>query len=381
MKYIVFVVLVFLNSSCVKSQPKDKVNETILPLKIVIKGQLEQIEDVGLLIPAIEFTIDTNNVEVKVGTNEFYSTDYKNTTFDNVLELFELEDFESNNYYYNPYFKYMSYLETVKEIEGKKYERKFSSFKRRDIEINYLNLDSAEIIKFTVLSNYVNKIAIEILQEAIDKDSMIYATSISQALKEPEKVYKLRLRNSKTTTLPPEIKKLVNLRVLDISGSWIKSIPPEIENCTHLKSIIANASRLSEIPNTIGNLKKLRNINFAYCKIKELPKEFGNLETLWSLSLGSNQLSNLPESFSNLKNLQSFSIDNNNFDEFPNEVLNLECVGNLWMHGNNFKIIPTEIVKLKGLHHFLVDASEIENIEEIKSLLPTVRIIDETKRK
>lgn len=386
MKYIFLIILIILNSSCVQGHPEDKIGkevnkEQILPLKIKIKGQLKQIEDSGLLTPSIEFTIDTNNVEVKVGANEYYNTNYRNTAFFKVLELFEIDDFKSSNYYYNPYFKYMSYLETTKEIEGKEYTRKFSNFKRRDIKINYLELDSTEIVKFTILSNYVNEIAIEILQEAIDKESMIFATSIPEALEEPEKVYKLRLRNSKTSVLPPEIGKLINLRVLDISGSRIKSIPPEIENCTHLKSIIANASQLSEIPSTIGNLKKLRNVNFGYCKIKELPEEFGNLESLWSLSLGSNQLSDLPESFSNLKNLQKFSIDKNNFEEFPNEVLSFECVGNLWMHGNNFNKIPVEIVNLKGLHHFLVDASEIENIEEIKLLIPDVRIIDETKRK
>lgn len=76
-----------------------------------------------------------------------------------------------------------------------------------------------------------------------------------------------------------------------------------------------------------------------------------------------------------------FSVDKNSFDEFPNEVLGLETVGTLWIHGNNFKTIPNEIVNLKQLHHFLVDAHEIENIEEIKSLLPEVRIIDEIKRR
>lgn len=386
MKYSLLIILMILNSSCVQSQPESRLEEKpnqeqILPLKVKIKGQLKQIEDAGILTPSIEFNIDTNVVEVKVGANEYYSTKYENTVFYKVFELFEKDDFKSNEYYYNPYFKYMSYLETTKEIEGVKYTRKFSNFKRRDIEINYLELDSTETMKFAILSKYINEIALKILQEEIDKESMISATSLSEALKEPEKVYKLRLRNSKATVLPKEIGELVNLRVLDISSSRIKSIPPEIENCIHLKSIIANASQLSEVPSTIGNLKKLRNVNFGYCKIKELPEEFGNLESLWSLSLGSNQLSDLPESFSNLKNLQMFSIDKNNFDEFPDEVLSLECVGNLWMHGNNFKRIPTEIVNLKGLHHFLVDASEIENMEEIKSLIPDVRIIDETKRR
>ena len=371
-----------LNLSCVQGQSDNEIDkEQILPLKIKIRGQLKQIEDSGLLTPSIEFDIDKNDIEVKVGANEFYYANYENTSFSKVLELFDVDDFKSNEYFYNPYFKYMGYLETSKEIEGKEYRRKFSNFKRRDIEINYLKLDSTEIKKFTILSNYINEIAIEILQESIQKDSMISANSISEALKDPEKVYMLNFRNSKTSILSSEIGKLTNLRVLDISGSQIKKIPTEIENCIHLKSIIANASQLSEVPNSLGNLKKLRNVNFGYCKLKELPEEFGKLKSLWNLSLGSNQLDNLPESFTNLKNLQMLNISKNNFDEFPQEVLSLECVGNLWMHGNNFKRIPSEIVNLKSLHHFLVDITEIENIEEIKSLIPEVRIIDETNRR
>ena len=386
MKYNLLIILMLLNLGCAQTQPENKIieevfKEQILPIKITIKGQLKQIEDVGLLTPSIHFTIDTNNVEVRVGATEIYNAKYKNTVFQKVFELFELDDFKSNEFFYNPYFKYMGYLEVIKEIGNEEYIRKFSNFKRRDKEINYLELDSTEIIKFTALSNYINKLAIEILQDPIDKESMISATSISEALKHPDKVYKLRLRNSKATILSPEIGRLVNLRVLDISGSRIKRIPSEIENCTQLKSIIANASQLSKIPNSIGNLKKLRNINFGYCQIQELPSEFGNLESLWTLDLGSNKLNNLPESMSNLKNVQMLSIAKNNFDEFPNEVLELECVGNLWMHGNNFNKIPIEINSLKKLHHFLVDAQEIINIEEIKSLIPNVKIIDETNRK
>ena len=50
------------------------------------------------------------------------------------------------------------------------------------------------------------------------------------------------------------------------------------------------------------------------------------------------------------------------------------------MHGNNFKVIPNEIQNLKSMSHLLVDAHEIDNIEEITKLIPTVRIIDENRR-
>ncbi|MFK7971609.1 MAG: leucine-rich repeat domain-containing protein [Bacteroidia bacterium] len=333
------------------------------------------------MIPPIHFFIDRDSASMVVGANEVYNIDFWKTEIHQILDDFDLEDFKSNEYFYNPHFRYMAFLEIEKEIDGQNYVRNIASYKRRDIGVEYHNLDSAETSQFAIVSNYLNTLAIMLLQDKADKSKMMTAFSMSEALENPENVYELRLRNSNVSTLGPEVGKLTNLRVLNISGTRIRSIPPEIENCKHLKSILANASSLSKIPSTIGNLKKLRFLNLGACKLSVLPDEIGKLTSLWSLSLGSNQLRSLPKSIANLKNLLMFSIDKNAFNEFPSEVLGLTSVGNLWMHGNNFTKIPREIIQLKALSHLLVDAQEIENIDEIKSLIPDVRIIDETNRR
>lgn len=382
MKYCILVICFFLVSGCILNQDGQAVNKKqaqILPIEITISGQLQEVKDVGLLIPNIRFSINEEQVKMTVGANEQYYIEYSETTLNDIFKQFELEDFRSNETYFNPNLEYMGYMETEKEIKGRSYLRKFSNFKRRDIEVNYLELSAEESHRFSALSNYLNELAIALLQEDIE-ESMISATTMAEALSNPTLVYKLTLRNTPTTSLPPEIGTLTNLRVLDISGTRIKQLPEEIGKCIHLKSIIANASRLEGLPSSIGNLKKLRNLNVGYCRIASIPEEIGEITSLWTLGLGSNQLHTLPESMENLKNLQMLRIDNNNFSQFPEAVLGLECVGNLWMHGNSFQEIPVDIVKLRSLHHFLVDAHEINNMEEIRSLIPDVRIIDEIKR-
>lgn len=254
MKYnLLFIILLSFNFGCFKchlevGQIQTLPEKEILPIKIKFSGVLRQLDNVGMFIPDIQFKIDTNNIEVKVGANEFHNVDYKNTALDKIFDRLDIEDFKSDKYFYNSHFLYLGYMETEKKIDGENYIRKFSNHRRTDIDIDYFALDSMETANFAELSNYLNEIAIDILKDEVDKNTMITARSVSEALANPEKVYKLRLRNSRTKVLPPEIGELVNLRILDISGSYIKSIPPEIEHCIHLKSIIANASQLSQTP-------------------------------------------------------------------------------------------------------------------------------------
>lgn len=351
--------------------------EGVFPFEIELGGVIREIEDVQLSIPTIKLLIKSDSIEITVGQTEKYFSLLDSTEFVKLLPYLSEDYFKDDRHFYNPYMPYGGLIRLNKEIQGKKYTKTVTNFKRRDIEIEYIDMDSIEIFKSYHLSRIANEIAIPFIKDDIDKENMVIAKSMKQALQTPEKVYELTLRNTRTKYLSPNIRKLKNLRILDISGSFITEIPAEIEECKNLKIIKANASQLSLIPSTIGNLKKLRVLNFGYCKIKSIPSEIGNIETLWSLGLGSNQLSELPESLSNLKNMTFFSIAHNKFKVFPNAVLGMDSVGNLWIHGNQIKEIPIEISEMKSLHHFLVSESEIQNLNEIKKVIPSVRIIDE----
>lgn len=382
---ILFLIAMIMFCNCVESKKnKSKIieskNSEILPVKLILRGVIREIKDVQNSIPPINFIINQDSVEIIVGKTEKYKIGYENTAFKNILQLFNINDFKSNNYYYNKFLPHGGHIETEKIIDGQVYNKKYSYFKRRDIKVEYLDLDSTEIHKTYTLSKYANELAISIIKDNVNRDTMITAKSMKEALRNPEKIYELTLRSTRTNYISPNIKKLVNLRILDISGSKVTSIPKEIEFCRNLKSIIANASQLKEIPTTIGKLKKLRVINFGYCKLRNIPKEIGELKNLWSLHLGSNKLDELPGTISNLKNLTFFSIDDNQFKKFPICILGLESVGNLWMHENQITEIPKEISLLKRMSHFLVDAHKISNIEEIRKEIPDVRIIDEKKR-
>jgi GTPase SAR1 family protein len=102
------------------------------------------------------------------------------------------------------------------------------------------------------------------------------------------------------SSLPPELKQLVNLQTLDLSSNQLSSLPPEI----------------------------------------------GQLVNLQSLDLGSNQLSSLPPEFGQLKNLETLDLENNNLTNLPSALQKLTKLKklNLLGEGNAQLQIPPEIL-------------------------------------
>ncbi|MEM8523171.1 MAG: leucine-rich repeat domain-containing protein [Bacteroidota bacterium] len=350
--------------------------ESIIPFEIELGGVLREIEDVESSVPPIRLFVNQDSIEVVVGRTEKYSTLLEKTEFPKLIPYLVLDDFKGNQHYYNSELPYGGLIRLHKEIDGVKYEKTVTNFMRSDVEIAYLEMDSIDIFKSYHLSRIANGVALPFIKDDVVKEDMIIAKSIKEALQNPEKVYELNLRNTRTNHLSSNIRKLKNLRVLDISGSFIPFIPPEIEDCKHLKVILANASQLSQVPPSLGKLKYLRVLNLASCKIKTIPPELGNLSSLWSINLDSNQLETIPNSFSNLKNVTFFSVADNELEEFPLAILGMESVGNLWMHGNPIKRIPLEIREMPSLHHFLLTKSTIVNLTELEAAIPDVRIIN-----
>lgn len=137
-----------------------------------------------------------------------------------------------------------------------------------------------------------------------EPDTAKIFTSLEEALKDPESVYKLQLRKLPNHLFPEEICNFSNLRWLDVSKNKLREIPASIGKLTELEYFNASRNKLTSVPYTIGFLKKLRILILNQNEIVALPKEVGNLENLENLDLWSNELDQFPASMSQLKNLK-----------------------------------------------------------------------------
>lgn len=138
-------------------------------------------------------------------------------------------------------------------------------------------------------------------------------TSISEALKNPEVVFKLNLRKQKLKEIPSEIFQMKNLKKLTLSKNKITSVPAEI-----------------------GQLENLEELDLSDNKIELLPMEIGNLRNLKKLMLGKNDLFSLPSSFGNFSRLEYLDLWSNNLTELPNEMSSLP----------NLKILDMRLIQM-----------------------------------
>ena len=162
----------------------------------------------------------------------------------------------------------------------------------------------------------------------------------------------------KITSLPEDICKLTNLKVLALGSA------------THPEIILNN---LTELPKGIGNLAELTHIYLQFNSLSELPAEIGNLKKLKVLKLGGNNLSFLPKEVGNLKELEILTIWNNQLKRLPEEICLLTNLKGLDISMNSLSILPDFIIRLTELKRFYYDNDNLKLDRSQKSWIKTLK--------
>jgi Leucine-rich repeat (LRR) protein len=125
-------------------------------------------------------------------------------------------------------------------------------------------------------------------------------TSLDEALKTPNEVYRLHLRKQKLKKLPIEVFKFNNLQDLDISKNKLTELPSGIENLPNLVLFDASSNNLTTIPAEIGQCIYLKKLVLNRNYIEELPSTMANLIHLEYLDLWSNSIIEFPQAMDKL---------------------------------------------------------------------------------
>jgi Leucine-rich repeat (LRR) protein len=148
-----------------------------------------------------------------------------------------------------------------------------------------------------------NAIAQVPLLDSLTLDTLTSFTSISEAMKEPDKVVKLELRKRKLKEFPKEIFLFKNLQYLDLSKNSLTEIPAEIAELKSLQILILSKNDIETLPKEIGDLKMLQYLNVNQNELSSLPPQIGSLINLKNMDLWSNNVDKFPSELRNLKNL------------------------------------------------------------------------------
>lgn len=165
-------------------------------------------------------------------------------------------------------------------------------------------------IVFIFLLSFSFKISNAQLLDSLSLDTMQGFTSLQEAIKNPDAVFKLVLRKQHLKSFPKEILQFKNLQYLDISKNSISELSDSIYVLTNLQYFACSKTGLKRLPKEIGKLSNLLYLNFNQNDLESLPPQIGNLEKLEILDLWSNNFDEYPSTLSGLKSLKVIDLRN-----------------------------------------------------------------------
>jgi Leucine-rich repeat (LRR) protein len=181
-----------------------------------------------------------------------------------------------------------------------------------------------------------------------DNEKNTEFNSLSEALKNPEKVIRLNLSNQEINVTDEQWLQFINLEYLTLKND-----------------------RLKQIPIAITKIKSLKVLDLSGNDFIKLPEEISNLTNLEEIYLNDEKNMNLPKTLSTLAklpNLKTLHLENDNLSKLPNEILEFKSLENLYLNQNKFKKIP-EIQTLDHLKYLDLKGNDIKpELQDMKNL-------------
>lgn len=139
----------------------------------------------------------------------------------------------------------------------------------------------------------------QLLSESELKKKPVF-TSIEEAAKSPEEVYRMKLK-IKADSLPDELFQFTHLQELVVTRCKLGMLNNRIGELTLLQRLDVSANHLVALPESLCRLKNLRELIINRNIIAALPEDIGNMESLEYIDAWSNPLYVLPEGISSLR--------------------------------------------------------------------------------
>lgn len=119
--------------------------------------------------------------------------------------------------------------------------------------------------------------------------------------------------------LSPDIRLLIDLKELDLSGCSLDKVPSAIAELTNLEILILNHNKLIKLPDDLGELEHLHKIQAHHNKLREFPNGIDALSELEELDLHDNKITELPKKMLNMSALKHLNIKDNPITDIPEE--------------------------------------------------------------
>jgi len=173
-----------------------------------------------------------------------------------------------------------------------------------------------------------------------------------------------KLITNQLTALPEELRSLLNLRSIDLSGNPFGKIPELLLEMKQLKNLNLGIIDLKEIPEAIVQLSNLTVLDLNFNQITEIPDAIAQLSNLTALNLSDNQITEIPEAIVQLSNLTVLNLNQNQITFIPEAIGQLSNLTGLYLGNNQITLIPDAIGQLSNLIWLALGGNQISFIPE-----------------
>ncbi len=151
------------------------------------------------------------------------------------------------------------------------------------------------------------------------------------------------------TEFPREIFELSDsLEILDLSKNQLTSLPDDLPKLKQLRIIFLNNNHFREIPPVLADCPNLSMVSFKSNQIERLDSDALPESIRW-LILTDNQLEALPRSIGKCTRLQKFMLAGNRLTSLPDELAGCTNLELIRLAANQLTTLPSEILRLPKL--------------------------------
>ncbi|HXB42220.1 MAG TPA: leucine-rich repeat domain-containing protein [Bacteroidia bacterium] len=176
-------------------------------------------------------------------------------------------------------------------------------------------------------------------------------TSLTEAKKDPLKVYRLNLSNLPTDSFPVDLSKFKNLWYLCLNNDHLEFIPSSVGDLQNLRVLELNGDDFKTLPPEFSKLKNLEELYLNVNKKMDLAanvKILNSLPKLKVLHLEGDGITKLPADFNKMNHLEKLYLNNNSFAEVPVEIKGLKNLKYVDMQNNSIPLYNSSEYKTFG---------------------------------
>jgi Leucine-rich repeat (LRR) protein len=194
-------------------------------------------------------------------------------------------------------------------------------------------------------------------------------------MRNPILVSRYRLNTCAIIFLPANIGRLVNLETLELRENYLENLPPTIKLLQRLKLLDMGRNNFEDLPTGSFGSNQQVVPKLSLISVFLFFSELGQLTSLQELILDENNLCDISV-IGDLVNLKHLDIASNQLDMFPHEITNCTMLEILDGDGNEFEALPdaignlTNLLRLNlnfvGLKYLPASIGMCQALEEIK---------------